>query len=281
MNFRKRVFGFGSFALALTLSFSGIAVSQTGPWNFTNTDEDLTVVNGSLTPGANAATWSISATNKNNNRIRFDLGGITTSTLNPILAITWKNKSTNTSLVTAVTNTAGDSEYSFKRKTNIPSEATTFQTIYVDLNEHGRWNASGTGKIHRFYLRLKESNTGANSTVGDIEIDRIEMLPAEPSTSPSVTITSSTSGVTDGSATGDSSIGLVFTLSEDTTGFTESDIAVTGGTIDTGSFSGSGITYTATFSPTAAGATTIDVAAGAFTGATSSASNLVATQFNC
>jgi len=41
-----------------------------------------------------------------------------------------------------------------------------------------------------------------------------------------------------------------------------------------------GMTYTATFTPSSAGATTIDVAAGVFTGATSSASNSAATQFN-
>ena len=44
-------------------------------------------------------------------------------------------------------------------------------------------------------------------------------------------------------------------------------------------FSGSGTTYTATFTPTADGATTIDVAAGTFTDA-SGYSNAAATQFN-
>ena len=87
-----------------------------------------------------------------------------------------------------------------------------------------------------------------------------------------MTITSSTSGVTDGSSTGDSSITLVFTSSEVTTNFDASDIQVSNGTIS--NFSGirsstTGMTYTATFTPTAAGATTltIDGAAGAFSGA--------------
>ena len=51
-------------------------------------------------------------------------------------------------------------------------------------------------------------------------------------------------------------------MSEATTSFDESDITVTGGTIS--NFSGSGITYTATLTPTAAGPTTVNVGAGAF-----------------
>ena len=47
-----------------------------------------------------------------------------------------------------------------------------------------------------------------------------------------------------------------------TTDFADSDITVSGGAVS--SFSGSGSFYTATFTPTADGLTTIDVAAGGF-----------------
>ena len=68
-----------------------------------------------------------------------------------------------------------------------------------------------------------------------------------------MTIASTTSGVTDGSTTNDSSIVLTFTSSEATTNFVVGDITVSGGTL--GSFSGSGTTYTATFTPSESGAT--------------------------
>jgi len=55
------------------------------------------------------------------------------------------------------------------------------------------------------------------------------------------------------------------------------DVVVSGGTLS--NFSGSGTTYTATFTPSAPGATTIDVAGGTFTNA-QSINNVAATQFN-
>lgn len=81
------------------------------------------------------------------------------------------------------------------------------------------------------------------------------------STAPTMTITSST--VSSGSTTDDTSIALTFTSSAETTDFTAGDITVSGGTIS--NFSGSGTTYTATFTPTSAGATSISVAAETFT----------------
>ena len=62
-----------------------------------------------------------------------------------------------------------------------------------------------------------------------------------------------------------------------TTDFVVGDITVSGGTIS--NFAGSGTTYTATFTPTASGATTIDVAAGEFSDSVGNV-NSAATQFN-
>lgn len=95
------------------------------------------------------------------------------------------------------------------------------------------------------------------------------------SISPTMTITAAE--VSDGDTSDDSTLSLTFTSSESTTNFVAGDITVTNGTIS--SFAGSGTTYTATFTPTAEGATTIDVAAGAYTDAVGN-NNLAATQFN-
>ena len=96
----------------------------------------------------------------------------------------------------------------------------------------------------------------------------------------SMTITavnSSNAAVNDGSTTNDATLTVTFTSSAATTNFAVGDVTVSGGALS--SFSGSGTTYTATFTPTADGATTIDVAAGTFTDA-SGYSNVAATQFN-
>ena len=93
---------------------------------------------------------------------------------------------------------------------------------------------------------------------------------------PTMTITAAE--VSDGGTSYDSSLSLTFTSSESTTDFAAGDVVVSGGTLS--NFSGSGTTYTATFTPSALGATTIDVASGVFTGTTSLCSNTAATQFN-
>ena len=93
---------------------------------------------------------------------------------------------------------------------------------------------------------------------------------------PTMTITAAE--VSDGGTSYDSTLSLTFTSSESTTDFAAGDVVVSGGTLS--NFSGSGTTYTATFTPSALGATTIDVASGVFTGTTSLCSNTAATQFN-
>ena len=66
---------------------------------------------------------------------------------------------------------------------------------------------------------------------------------------------------------------LTFTLSEPSSNFVSSDVTVTGGTL--ANFAGSGVTYTATFTLTASGATneTVSVASGVFTDAAGNANN--------
>ena len=93
---------------------------------------------------------------------------------------------------------------------------------------------------------------------------------------PTITITASE--VSDGDTSSDSSLSLTFTTSASTTDFAAGDVSVSGGTLS--NFSGSGTTYTATFTPTAQGATTIDVASSTFTDASTGVDNTAATQFN-
>ena len=95
-------------------------------------------------------------------------------------------------------------------------------------------------------------------------------------TKPTMTIASTTSGVTNGSTTNDATIALTFTSSKGTSNFVHGDITVNNGTL--GTLSGSGTSYTATFTPAGDGAYTIDVAADTFTEIAGNG-NTAATQF--
>jgi len=91
---------------------------------------------------------------------------------------------------------------------------------------------------------------------------------------PSMTITASE--VSDGASSSDASLSLTFTASASTTDFAEADITVTNGALS--NFSGSGTTYTATFTPSGYGACTINVAGSTFTAA--GIDNTAADEFN-
>ena len=85
-------------------------------------------------------------------------------------------------------------------------------------------------------------------------------LHANDSLSPFVVITSAE--VVDGGASADSTLSMTFTTNVTTTDFVGGDITVSNGSI--GTLSGSGKTYTATLTPTANGAVTVQVAADKF-----------------
>ena len=111
--------------------------------------------------------------------------------------------------------------------------------------------------------------TGSLAGIGDDEknfiVDGVK---------PTMTITASQIS-NGGSFTGN--LSLTFTSSEATTNFVVGDMTLSNGTLS--SFSGSGTTYTATFTPTAEGAATIDVAADKFTDSAGNG-NSAATQFS-
>ena len=95
-------------------------------------------------------------------------------------------------------------------------------------------------------------------------------------TAPTMAITASE--VSDGGTSNDGTLSLTFTSSEATTNFAVGDITVSGGALSSFATTSSTV-YTATFTPSGAGATTIDVASSKFTDAAGN-NNTAATQFN-
>jgi len=95
------------------------------------------------------------------------------------------------------------------------------------------------------------------------------------STAPTMVITADE--VSDGDTSLDATLSLTFTASENTDDFAAADITVTNGAIS--DFTGSGSTYTATFTPTGDGACTINVPASTFTDAAGN-DNTAADEFN-
>ena len=75
----------------------------------------------------------------------------------------------------------------------------------------------------------------------------------------------------------DGNLSLTFTSTESTTNFVEGDVTLSNGTLS--SFSGSGTTYTATFTPSSDGVATIDVSADSYTD-TAGNGNPAATTFS-
>ena len=95
-------------------------------------------------------------------------------------------------------------------------------------------------------------------------------------TAPTMAITASE--VSDGGTSNDGTLSLTFTSSEATSNFVVGDITVSGGALSSFAATSSTV-YTATFTPSGAGATTIDVASSKFTDAAGN-NNTAATQFN-
>ena len=104
------------------------------------------------------------------------------------------------------------------------------------------------------------TDIAGNSTVGSASNTTITV----DQELPTMSITSTTSGVSDGSTTNDSSISLTFTSSENTSNFEESDISLTNINISNFASTNSKV-YTATFTPINNGDCIIKVNANKFT----------------
>ena len=149
------------------------------------------------------------------------------------------------------------------------------------MSRLGEFSVSTQGAAEPVGMTFNSS--GTKLYVVDYQDDDVYQYSVSPAyvllsdtTSPTMTISSSTSGVTNGSTTSESSIALTFTSSEATSDFADGDITVSGGVISNFATSSSTV-YTATFTPNTEYAT-IDVAAGTFTDAADN-NNTAATQF--
>ena len=154
----------------------------------------------------------------------------------------------------------------FKATSDASEDITSFCEFFVnDSKITGNKFKSATAGDFTVYCKYNsiKSNTATFKVVSSSQLI--------------MTITSTTSGVTDGSSTSDSSIDLKFTSNKSTSDFVVGDITVSGGTLS--SFTGSATTYSATFTPDGAGDKTIDIAANTFTDSSGN-QNAASTQFN-
>ena len=149
--------------------------------------------------------------------------------------------------------------------TNI-SEGFSTNASAANGNNTVTFNTLAEGKYESKTVTVTDAAGNASSlTLTTFDID---------TTAPTMTITATE--VSDGETSNDATIALTLTSSESTTNFDVNDITVTNGTLS--SFTGSGTAYTATFTPSAEGATTINVVGGAFTDLAGN-NNDAATQF--
>ena len=171
----------------------------------------------------------------------------------------------------------------------------TITVVYSDLTNSatdtctshastGAWTCnfqSGAGAGGNM-ASVNDGSIKVTATVTVNGADTVATVWVEQDTSvPTMTITAAQGN--DGFTSNDGTLSLTFTSSQATTTFAVGDISVGNGAISNFASTSSTV-YTATFTPTAAGATTIDVAAGAFydtnnAGVTGNP-NTAATQFN-
>ena len=130
----------------------------------------------------------------------------------------------------------------------------------------------------QYYVLIADTafdDASGNSYAGITDTTSLSFTAADIG-APTMAITASE--VNDGDKSNDGTLSLTFTSSEATTNFVVGDITVSGGSLS--SFAAlSSTVYTATFTPSGAGATTIDVASSKFTDAAGN-NNTAATQFN-
>ena len=168
-------------------------------------------------------------------------------------------------------NVTGTMTFSIDTANSVNITSGTYNSVIVGIENAGVGDTDNdgivTGTSGAVNWTLNETSTSGtwNLTIATSD-----------STPPTMNITAA--GVTSGSTTSNANLSLTFTSSEATTNFAASDITVTNGAISNFSATSSTV-YTATFTPTSSGATTINVAGGRFTDAAGN-NNTAATQFS-
>ena len=132
-----------------------------------------------------------------------------------------------------------------------------------------------TSNVSTADLTIVIASSGPQVDISTLTFSEVNN-PTVDTTAPTMAITSSQ--VSDGDTSSDSQLSLTFTSSEATSNFVVGDITVSGGSLSSFAATSSTV-YTATFTPSGAGATTIDVASSTFTDAAGN-NNTAATQFN-
>ena len=177
--------------------------------------------------------------------------------------------------VTAVSTPGNDSTPSFVFSsdeagtiTSDMSEGFSTSTSASSGNNTITFNTLDDGTYSGKTITVTDAVGNANSlTIPDFVIETV---------APTMTISSAT--VSSGETSNDDSISLTFTSNEATTNFVVGDVTVSGGSLSNFAASSTSV-YTATFTPSSAGATTsIDVGAGVFTDAAGNG-NTAASQF--
>lgn len=131
-------------------------------------------------------------------------------------------------------------------------------------------NSSGTATISVAQNAFTDAAGNGNFS-GSLQFNFNTVADTTP---PSMTITRSGSGTSTSAET------ITFTSSESTSNFTSADVTISGGSIT--NFSGSGTSYTATYTPpsNSSGTTTISVGQGAFTDAAGNGNTSASLQFS-
>ena len=191
-----------------------------------------------------------------------------------------------TSVTLPKTGAVTDMSYMFYHATNLTS--LTLQTGAVtymrymfnyatSFNQDIRaWNVDNVTDFNQMFAGATAMISAYSSTPNWSVVPSAAWFVPPDTTAPTLEITATE--VSDGATSNNATLALTFTASEATSNFVVGDITVSNGALSSFAASSSTV-YTATFTPAAAGATTIDVAGGAFTDAASNA-NTAATQFN-
>jgi hypothetical protein len=174
---------------------------------------------------------------------------LTSSTITPSASATVQSTETGTAYLVKTT-VAVSNEASITG-----ASGTLWNSVTISAANTGT-SLSASGLVDGTYKAYAVDGAGnlSGASTGTVTVD---------SDAPSVTVTRPGSGTVGGGQ----DITITFTLSESSSNFAVGDVSVTGGTLS--GFTGSGATYTATWTPPASGSgtTTISVTANKFTDA--------------